>query len=106
MLRGVDIAVKGAHVGISACLHLYRNNLVVKMSEMNQCSEEHLRAFDALPFERKFIFTTKGYGLKSQVIFKEWAGKDEIKNDTTDFRKYVDLEKWINGDSFKLKQQP
>ena len=47
------------------------DNLVVKMSEMNQCSEKLLRAFDVLPYERKFVFTTKDYGLKSQVVFKE-----------------------------------
>ena len=80
------------------------NNLVVKMSEMNQCSEELVRKFDALPYERKFIFTTKDYGLKSQVIFKEWIGKGEIKNDTSKFRKYVNLENWINGLPFKKKQ--
>jgi uncharacterized protein (DUF1919 family) len=80
------------------------NNLVVKMSEMNGCSEEHLRLFDALPYKRKFVFTTKDYGLKSQVIYKEWYGKDEIKNDTTDFRKYVNLENWINGKPFIIKR--
>ena len=40
------------------------DNLVVKMCEMNQCSEELVRAFYALSYERKFIFTTKDYGLK------------------------------------------
>lgn len=80
------------------------DNLVVKMSEMNQCSEETVRAFDALPFERKFIFTTKDYGLKSQVIFKEWLGQGEIKNDTSNFRKYINLENWINGLPFKKRQ--
>jgi len=82
------------------------DNLVVKMSEMNQCSEELVRAFDTLPFDRKFIFTTKDYGLKSQVIFKEWAGKSEIENDTSDFRKYINLENWINGLPFKKNQPP
>ena len=80
------------------------DNLVVKMSEMNQCSEEIVRAFDALPFERKFIFTTKDYGIKSQVIFKEWEAQGEIKNDTSNFRKYINLENWINGLPFKRHQ--
>lgn len=80
------------------------DNLVVKMSEMNQCSEELVRKYDALPHERKFIFTTKDYGLNSQVIFKEWVGYGEIKNDTSDFRKYIVLENWINGLPFKKHQ--
>lgn len=79
-------------------------NVIVKMSEMNGCTKEHLLAFDALPYERKFIFTTKDYGLSSQVIFKEWMDKPEIENDTTLFRKYIIPENLINGLPFKKNQ--
>lgn len=80
------------------------DNVIVKMSEMNGCTKEHLLAFDALPYERKFVFTTKDYGLKSQVLFKEWMNKSEIKNDTTLFRKYIILENLVNGLPFKKNQ--
>lgn len=79
-----------------------KDNLIVKMSQMNGCTYEHLRAFDELPYKRKFVFTTKDYGLKSQVIFKECLGENEILNDTTNFRKYVDLIKLINGEPFRI----
>ncbi|MBO5613539.1 MAG: DUF1919 domain-containing protein [Prevotella sp.] len=81
------------------------NNVIVKMSEMNGCTKEHLKAFDNLQYERKFVFVTRDYKLRSQVIFKEYEGKDEIKNDTTLFRKYINLENLINGQPFKKKQR-
>ena len=80
------------------------DNLIVKMSEMNGCTLKHLQAFDELPFKKKFVFTTKDYGLKSQVIFKEYIGCEEVADDTSKFRKYVDLVKLINGLPFKKNQ--
>lgn len=81
------------------------DNLIFKFSEHNSCTLEHLRKFDTLPYLRKFVFTTKNYGLESQVIFKEYAGKEDIKNDTTKFRKYINLENLINGLPFKKRQE-
>lgn len=81
------------------------DNLVVKMSEMNGCTMEHLRLFDALPYKKKFVFVTKDYGLASQVIYKECMGMSEIDNDTILFRKYVNLENLINGCPFKKHQK-
>ncbi len=42
------------------------------MSEQNECKEEYLKAFDQLPTNKKIVFTHKDYGLKSQIIFKEF----------------------------------
>ncbi len=67
------------------------NNLVVKFSEMNLCSDEHLRAFDALPYNKKIVFVTSKRGLKSEILFKKYEGENEIKDDTTYFRRYVNL---------------
>lgn len=81
------------------------NNLIVKMSEHNGCTIDHLKAFDALDYEKKFVFTTRDYGLKSQVIYKEYEGKDDIINGTARFRKYIDLIKLVNGEPFKINQK-
>lgn len=83
---------------------IHWDNIVIKMSEQNLCKPEHLKAFDSLPVEKKFVFTTKDYGLDSQVIFGDYYGKDEVSNDTLHFRKYVDLIKLINGEPFKKRQ--
>jgi len=80
------------------------DNLIVKMSEMNGCTLEHLKAFDRLPFDKKFVFTTKDYGLDTQIIFKEYMDSESVKNDTSKFRKYVNLENLINGLPFKKNQ--
>jgi uncharacterized protein (DUF1919 family) len=77
------------------------NNLIVKNSEMNYCSREHIMEFDRLPFDKKFIFTTRDYGIESQIIFKEYMGKDQVKDDTTIFNKYVDITKMIKNQPFK-----
>ena len=77
------------------------NNLVVKMSEHNDCTFEILKCFDGLDYQKKLIFTTRDYGLLSQVIYKEYEGKDDIKNGTTNFRRYINLENLINGLPFK-----
>lgn len=80
------------------------NNLIVKMSEMNSCTPELLKDFDSLPYQRKFVFTTKDYGLNSQVIFHEYQNCLDIKNDTSKFRKYIDLINLVNGMPFKKNQ--
>lgn len=77
------------------------DNLIIKFSEHQGCTEEHLRAFDALPYERKFVFTTKDYGLESQVISTEYAKLGDVKDDTLHFKRYIDLVKLVNGESFK-----
>ena len=83
---------------------IHWDNMVFKMSEQNLCKPEHLKKFDSLQVKKKLVFTTKDYGLESQVIFGDFFGKDEVSNDTLHFRKYVDLIKLINGESFKKRQ--
>ena len=85
---------------------IHWDHLIVKMTEQNKCSLEAMQAFDKLPFEHKIVFTTKDYGLQSQVIFDDYLESDEVKNDTLHFRKYVDLIKLINNDSDFRKNQP
>lgn len=72
------------------------NNLVIKFSEMNLCNDEHLREFDALPYKKKIVFVTRKRGLKSEILFKGYDGQSEIKDDTTYFRKYVNLRRLIS----------
>ena len=70
-------------------------NLYFKMSEQNYCTEEYLRKFDELPTSKKVVFVSRDYGLKSQVLFREYLNNGEIPNDTTHFRRYLNLSKWL-----------
>lgn len=82
-------------------VRIHWDNIAVKFSEQNLCTPQLLQQFDELSFERKFVFVHKDYGLKSQVIFKKSAKMDEVPNDVTYFRRYINLIKWLNGEPFK-----
>lgn len=75
------------------------------MSEQNLCTFECLKKFDSFPADRKLVFVTKDYGLKSQVLWGSECQKNNIPVDTVDFRKYVDLAQFLNGNpEYKRKQ--
>lgn len=86
------------------CKRINWDNIILKFSEQNYASLEQLRIVDSLPYEKKLIFTSHDYGLKSQVVFKEWEGCPQIPDETTHFRKYVNLINLINGKPFKKRQ--
>ena len=73
------------------------DDLIVKMSEMNLCTEAFLREFDSLPFERKFVFVHKDYGLNTQILWSEYADNGEVSNDTDHFRRHINLIALIKG---------
>jgi uncharacterized protein (DUF1919 family) len=73
------------------------DNLYVKMSEMNDCTPEIIRQFDTLPYRHKFILVTHDYGIKSQIISKDWVNESQIKDDTSWFNKYVNIITFLNG---------
>lgn len=68
---------------------------------MNQCKFEHMRAFDDLPFENKLILVSQDYGLKSQVIVKEFTREHEVYDDTTSFREGISLSRWLTKKPLK-----
>jgi uncharacterized protein (DUF1919 family) len=48
------------------------NNMIMIASEQNGCTEDDIKAFDAIPFRRKLIFCSKPYPYKSVVYIKEF----------------------------------
>ena len=80
---------------------IHWDNLFLKFSEMNQCKFEHMRAFDDLPFENKLILVSQDYGLKSQVIVKEFTREHEVYDDTTSFREGISLSRWLTKKPLK-----
>ena len=83
------------------------NNIIVKFSEQNGCTLTHLAIFDKLDYSQKFVFVSKDYGLSSQVLFSDndnYVG--EVPDDTTLFRKNVNLVKLVNGShSYRINQK-
>ena len=86
------------------CERICWDNILLKFSEQNYVTFEQLKTVDVLPFEKKVIFTSHDYGLKSQVIYKEWEGCPQIPDETTHFRKYVDIINLLNGKPFRKRQ--
>lgn len=80
------------------------DNIIYKFSEMNGCTEDDLRAFDALPVEKKVVFTHKDYGLKNQAVYTEFKKTGYIPNDTDNFRKYINLYDLISGRFNKIRK--
>lgn len=72
------------------------DNLFVKMSEQNNCSVDLMKRFEQLPY-KKVLFTSKDYNFPSQVVYTEFLGKGQVLNDTTHFRRYINLPKWLNS---------
>ena len=82
------------------CERINWDNVILKFSEQNGATLEHLKAVDALPYDKKLIFTAHDYGLKSQVLFKEYEGYPQIPDETTHFRRYVNLIRLVNGEPY------
>lgn len=83
---------------------IHWDNIYYKMSEQNLCNIDLIRRFDQLPTHKKFVFVSKDYKLDSQVIFKDWLNRGEVPNDTTNFRRFINVINWLNCEPFKLKQ--
>lgn len=74
------------------------SNLIIKFSQMDGCTEDHLFAFDSLPFSTKFVFTrTKNQRVKSAVYHRGYETNDQILDDTTYYARDLDLLMLLNN---------
>ncbi len=73
------------------------DNLYIKFSKMNLCTEEHLRAFDALSYPRKFMFVPENRDSYGCAVL--WKGptdeNGQILLDTIPFPGCVKISKII-----------
>lgn len=78
---------------------IHWDNIYFKFSQMNGCCEEDLIAFDNLPTEKKFVFTsTKRSDLQSAICMNDFINNDQIMIDTMNFKPNLNLVKLINSD--------
>lgn len=74
------------------------DNLFIKFSQMNGCSQDMLQQFDDLPFANKICFTASLMPqLKCASFFKGFEDSSQgILNDTDRFDKSFNLIRWLN----------
>lgn len=81
------------------CKRINWDNVFIKFSQMNCCTEGDLRAFDAIPFRNKLCFTASlGPELACAVHFPGYNERGGVLNDTDYYSRYIDLEEWLNGE--------
>lgn len=72
-------------------------NLFIKISERDGCTEQTLKEFEALNFKNKLSFSAKEYqGLKHNVFFKENENLGIVENELKIYKKYIKVVKWLN----------
>ena len=73
------------------------DNLFIKFSQMNGCTEEDLRKFDEIGFPNKLCFTaTRRPDLECAVFHPASVDEGQILNDTDRFSQGFDLYGWLN----------
>lgn len=73
------------------------NNIYFKFSKMNLCTEEHLKAFDSLPYKEKFMLTSyKKKKYECEIFWNEKNVDGEVKLDTIPFPGNLCLRKIIS----------
>ena len=75
-------------------------NLFIKFSQMNECSDEDVRRFDAIEHPNKLCFTAKPYPEVECAIFHPSSVVNgQITNDTDRFVQNFDLYAWLNREA-------
>lgn len=83
---------------IRRCKRVNFQNLIIKFSEMNMCSESHLKRFEQLPYSKKVLLLAKKHNqISIGAIVERYTRNDEISNDTLYYDRFVNLEKMINS---------
>lgn len=77
------------------------DNIFIKMSRMNLCTEEHIRFFDSLPFKNKFFINNREPLLyKSEVYWNEEWNPEGV-SDTRPFPGNIKISELLNKPSEK-----
>ena len=82
------------------------NNIFVAFSDGEEFKEEQLEQFDKLPFKHKLFFSAKPRSNLSYAVFVKCYEKGPYVFDSTRnrrYEKYVDVAKWLNGETDFLK---
>ena len=72
------------------------DNIILKHGLQNLCTEDHLKEFSELNFGKKIAFYNKPTDMPSVVYYRGYENEDSLGSDINDYRKFVDIVKFIN----------
>lgn len=73
------------------------DNLIVKFNDQNRATQEHIVAFDNLPYKNKLCFVAhKVEGTSCTIHFSEYENEECIKNDIESYQRYINIDKYLN----------
>lgn len=75
-----------------------RDNMLVKFSDRDLCTDDLIYRFDRLKFKNKICFASKEFEEnKSVITFKEFLGKECVENEWEYYSNYIDIKKMLNS---------
>ena len=85
------------------------DNLFFIYCDQNNFKDEYLVRYERLPFKNKIFFSAKPRDSKISIFIEEYKNQNEIGNSLEKresyYEKYIDLIKWLNGNSFIKKRK-
>ena len=73
------------------------DNLIVKFSQMNNCSLENLKDFSNLAFKKKvLLLASKVEGIDG-IVIKRYSDNNQVVDDTTYYANHTSLKQLINS---------
>ena len=77
------------------------DNLVVKLSRQNLCTDEHIARFQEMSFAKKICFDNKPTSLPYSVYIPGFENAEYLGNDIDTFLKHVNLYEFLNEGNIK-----
>lgn len=82
------------------CQRINWNNIILKISLQNKCYEKSLKVFESFN-EKKVCFVNYSTIDQNRIYYRGYEQKNEIKNDTYQWRKFIDIYELINREQTK-----
>ena len=81
------------------------DNIILKFSQQNMCTEEHLKEFDNINFDKKMMFVNREREeYSSSIYYHGYENSDGVFNDTKFFYDYMNLTEFLNSPVSKYPQ--
>ena len=72
------------------------DNLIIKFSKQNLCSEKHIEEFLVLPLANKVVFTNAPSDNERVVYIPGYEQEEYVKDDISSYKKHMDILEFVN----------